>query len=304
LGRDPRAADRTARLSGLSTLTAFVRLGRPLFLGGSFLGFGLGAAVARFDGATVALAPYLWAQTMVLAFHLMVHYANEYYDQAGDALSLRTLFSGGSGVLVAGELPARVALASAGAFGALGVALVARAALAGDGMLAVLGIPIGALSWAYSAPPLRLLARGLGEVDSVAVVAILVPLAGYAAFAHGIAPHPLLATLPGICAMFAMMLCVEVPDVAADTVSGKRNLVVRWGTRRALTVARTAGALAVGGLGVVLVAGFGVVSWIALAAAGMPALIVATLKAPTAPGWGVALYATIALGALVTIANA
>jgi 1,4-dihydroxy-2-naphthoate octaprenyltransferase len=285
-------------------LVAFVRLGRPLFLGGGFVGFALGVAAARFDGAAIALIPYLWAQVLVSAFHVMVHYANEFYDQAGDALSARTLFSGGSGVLVRGELPPRVASVAAAAFGALGSVLVLRAALGGELVLAAVGVAIGVLSWAYSAPPLRLLARGLGEADTVAVVGLLVPLAGYAAFAHAVGPHVLWAAFPGVCAMFAMMLCVEVPDVAADAASGKRNLVVRWGVGRAITVARAACAIAICGLCAVLVAVFGVVLATAVAFASIPALIAATLTAPRAPGWGVAFYAAIGLAGLVAIANA
>ena len=288
----------------MRALVAFIRLGRPLFLGGGFIGFGLGAATARFDGAAIALAPYLWAQALVCAFHAMVHYANEFYDRTGDALATRTPFSGGSGVLVSGQLPARVALTAATAFGAAGTALVIRAALAGDGVLAVLGAGIGVLAWIYSAPPARLLARGLGEADTVLVVGLLVPLAGYAACAHGLGPHALYAALPGSAAMFAMMLCVEIPDVAADAASGKRTLVVRWGVARALGVARGSCALAVGGLCVVLVATFGVAAAIAVALAGIAALIAATLTAPRAPGWGVAFYATIVVGGLVGIANA
>ncbi len=111
--------------------------------------------------------------------------------------------------------------------------------MSGDLWLGCAGLAIGALAWAYSAPPLRLLARGLGELDTVAVVALLVPLAGYATFAHALGTHALLATIPGAFAMFAMMLAVEIPDVAVDKASGKRNLVVRWGVASAAIVART-----------------------------------------------------------------
>jgi 1,4-dihydroxy-2-naphthoate octaprenyltransferase len=75
----------------------------------------------------------------------------------------------------------------------------------------------------------RLLARGLGELDTALVVAILVPLCAYAA--QGTAPdlRAIASTLPGAAAMFAMMLAVEYPDLRADTASGKANLVVRLG---------------------------------------------------------------------------
>ena len=220
-------------------VVAFLRLARPAFLLGGFAGFGLGAAVAHYDGFPIDWRAYFWGQLIVTSFHLMVHFANDYFDQAGDALSSRTAWSGGSGVLPAGTLPPWVALVAARACAGVGLLATLRAALAGETCLAFVGIAIAAGAWTYSAPPLRLLARGLGELDTVAVVAVLVPLAGYASFAHALGTHALIAVLPGAFAMFAMMLSVEVPDVDADAATGKRNLVVRWGVASAAIAART-----------------------------------------------------------------
>lgn len=296
----------------MRALAALVRLGRPHFLAGGFIAFALGAAVARFEGFALTFAAYAAAQAAITAFQLMVHYANDYYDRAGDAFATPTLFSGGSGVLVAGHLPPRVALAAAAVCAAVGTALAAGLALGGAHALAATTMLIGILAWAYSAPPFRLLARGLGELDTVAVVALLVPLAGYATFAHTLGARAVLATLPGAFAMFAMMLCVELPDADADAASGKRNLVVRWGARRALAVACAAAAAAVTALGAVLVAAFGIATALAAGAAIVPALVAFALGAtgrprPPAlvtPLLGVALYGTVVLAALVAIANA
>jgi len=229
----------------LNRFIAFARLARPAFLAGGFTGFALGAAVAHFDGNAIDWRAYLLAQVMVTSFHLMVHFANDYYDQDTDAITVRTAWSGGSGVLPNGELPAWVALAAAIACAGCGTIVVVAEVLAGNVVLAALGVAIGILGWAYSAPPMRLLARGLGELDTIVVVAMLVPLAGYATFAGTLGAHAFAATLPGACAMFAMMLTVEIPDVAADAATGKRNLVVRWGAGRAVLTARLLAAAAV-----------------------------------------------------------
>ncbi len=226
-------------------LLAFARLARPAFLAGGFTGFALGAAVARFDGYAIGLHAYVLGQVLVTSFHVMVHFANDYFDQETDAITTRTAWSGGSGVLPNRELAPHVALNAALVCAACGVSATIAEAASGNVRLAGVGVAIGALSWAYSAPPFRFLARGLGEVDTIAVVAVLVPLAGYAAFAPAFGAHALIATLPGACAMFAMMLTVEIPDIAADAVTGKRNLVVCWGVARALRTARALAALAV-----------------------------------------------------------
>ena len=156
-----------------------------------------------------------------------------------DALTTRTMWSGGSGVLAANEFPRRVALVAALACATVGAFGIVHALVAGNVALALIGVAIGGLAWCYSAPPVRLLARGLGELDTVAVVALLVPLAGLCGVRARHRRARTLATLPGMCAMFAMMISVEIPDAAADGATGKRTLVVRWGAGYAIIVAKT-----------------------------------------------------------------
>ncbi|BDE06996.1 hypothetical protein WPS_22720 [Vulcanimicrobium alpinum] len=285
----------------MAALLAFVRLTRPLFLYGGFAGVALGAAVAAWTGHRLDAATYLWAQAMVTSLHLMVHYANDYFDREGDAHAAQTPWSGGSGVLVAGALPARAALTAALVCGAAGLALALRFAAAGDAVTAVIGVAIAAGAWCYSAPPIRLAARGLGELDTALVVAVLVPCAGYAAFARAIDEPILAAVTPPAFAMFAMMLCVELPDAGADRASGKRTLVVRWGPARAcpLIVASASIAAAVA----VSVAWQTGSTWHALAL--LPAFACAIALArcvrrdphtATMAFWGVALCATVVTG--------
>jgi 1,4-dihydroxy-2-naphthoate polyprenyltransferase len=290
---------------------ALLRLARPVFLIGGFAGFALGAAVARFDGYVLDWRAYLLGQTIVSSFHLMVHFANDFFDRKGDELGTRTFWSGGSGVLAEGVLAPQVALRSALVCAGCGVAATLGAAFAGNLTLAVVSVAIGALSWAYSAPPLRLLARGLGELDSVAVVALLVPLAGYAAFAHGLGTHVLLATIPGASAMFAMILAVEIPDAAADAASGKHNLVVRWGVRGASLAARACASAAVALallIGTTVFAApvtafLGVVPAAVVAAALAAPQFVAQIPFATFPFLGVALYGlTTCAGVVIVLA--
>jgi 1,4-dihydroxy-2-naphthoate polyprenyltransferase len=213
----------------VTSLFAFVRLTRPLFLIGGFTGVALGAAVAAWSGLHVDVATYLLVQALVTAFQLMVHYANDYFDRSGDAFGARTPWSGGSGVLPSGALRPQVALTAAIACAAVGLSIAARFTFAGNPAAGALGVAIFVLAWFYSAPPLRLAARGLGELDTALVVAILVPAIGYAAFAGGLGFVLVAATGPPALAMFVMMLAVELPDAGADLVAGKRTLVVRWG---------------------------------------------------------------------------
>src|SRR5512139_939687 len=91
---------------------AFIQLTRPMFLGGAVLLYALGAALAWTQGVAVNWLHLLLGQLLVTSIQLTTHYANEYYDVEVDAAigSARTPFSGGSGVLVSGQLDRSVAL--------------------------------------------------------------------------------------------------------------------------------------------------------------------------------------------------
>jgi 1,4-dihydroxy-2-naphthoate octaprenyltransferase len=220
----------------LRQVGAFVRLGRPLFLGGGFVLYGLGAAIAAEQGASVRGAVdwrrFVWGQIAITATQLMTHYCNDYWDYEADrANATPTRWSGGSRVLPAGELPRVVALAAALALLVIAVAatayLVARAGAA-PGAAVLLAAAI-LLSWEYSAPPLRLHSTGWGELDVALVVSFLTPLIGFYVQAGRLAALPALAVLPLCCLQFAMLLAIEFPDAAGDAATGKRTLVVRFG---------------------------------------------------------------------------
>ncbi len=219
-----------------SKLIAFIRLGRPLFLGGGFLLYALGAVIAAFHGHPIDGRRYALGQGAVTAFQLMTHYANDYFDYDVDLANLTpTKWSGGSRVLSDGELPRHVALIAAGALGVIGFAVSAVLARdSGSWTLPTL-IAIFVLSWEYSAPPLRMCATGLGELDTAIVVTGLVPWLGFYVQAPDLGGVSMLLLAVGPLALlqFAMLLAIEFPDAAGDAVTGKRTLVVKLGVARA-----------------------------------------------------------------------
>jgi len=212
----------------MQSLLAFIRLSRPHFLMGGVLMFALGAAAAgQFDPVGYALG-----QAMVTAAQVTAHYVNEYADLEPDrAITHRTLFSGGSGVLVGGLLRPSVALRAA--WVSTGLAVCAALALAFSSLpAALLGLVAVLVSWSYSMPPLRLLGSGFGEVAASAVVAGIVPVIGALA-QGGEVTAPLswpIATL--FLVHMAMMLAFELPDLDTDATIGKRVLAVRIGRSR------------------------------------------------------------------------
>lgn len=255
---------------------ALMRLGRPLFLGGSFVLYALGAAVAVTHDHTIDPVLYLLGQAAVVLFQLMTHYANDYFDYKADrANTTSTRWSGGSRVLVGGELPRGVALGVALLLAVVGLGvMLALAGMERTRPLALLALVVAlVLSWEYSAPPLRLHSSGLGELAVALVVTALVPFFGFYLQAPDLVGGRVLvlAVVPLCCLQFAMLLAIEVPDAAGDRAVGKRTLVVRLGTERAtklyvLTVAAAYASLPV------------------LAAAGLPKAVAfaAAVPAPVA----------------------
>jgi 1,4-dihydroxy-2-naphthoate octaprenyltransferase len=228
-------------------IRAFVKLGRPKFLVGGFVFYGLGAALAVVGGARFDASLFAWGQLIVTAAQLMTHYANDYFDLEADrANRTPTRWSGGSRVLPDVALPPGVALGAALVLGvvALGAGL-ALAMRASDRLLLLpLAVVMTTLAWAYSAPPLRLAARGLGELTTAVVVTLCVPLLGYYLQAGEVHPRIFAACLLPCLLQIAMLLAIELPDAAGDAATGKRTLVVRLG---ALTGARLYASLTIAG---------------------------------------------------------
>jgi 1,4-dihydroxy-2-naphthoate octaprenyltransferase len=213
----------------------------------------------------------------------MTHYANDYFDLSADeANTTPTRWSGGSRVLPSGILSPRVALIAARVLGAVGLVLTAIIAIHGrtsGGALAAAGVLLTAeiLAWTYSAPPVALHSRGLGELATALVVTGLTPLA---AFVLQMRDVPRIAAslgtlgavlVPLVGLQFAMLLSIEFPDALGDATVGKRTLVVRLGS-----------AIGAGLCGAVLVAVYGALPF--LATLGAPAMVVwaAALPAPIA----------------------
>ncbi len=222
--------------SATSTWTRFgalVRLGRPRFLAGGVVLYGLGALLAarpgRWDWPSYALG-----QAAITATQLMTHYCNDYFDLDADRGNRTpTRWSGGSRVLPDGELSPRVALTTAASLGLLAVSLDLWVLLRGQtspGTPLLLAMAL-VLSWQYSAPPLRLHGRGLGPLTSALVVGGLTPLVGFGMQAGAWSGPPLLAVLPLMLAQFAMILSLDIPDRDGDAAARKTTIAVLLGQR-------------------------------------------------------------------------
>ncbi len=257
-------------MSTLRSLYYFVRLGRPLFLAGGFVFHALGVSAARFHGVALNWPALLWGQAAITATQLMTHYRNDYFDLEADRANRSyTYWSGGSRVLPDGLLPPRVALAAALALAAVALTAVAVLGLFIQPAPWTLLLPLLSLllAWGYSAPPLRLNARGAGELTVAVIVPVLTPLVGYTLQTGSPGGLPLLAAFPLACLQVCMVLSVHLPDAAGDRAVDKRTLVVRLGPAGAARLYLGCLALA-----------YGVLPF--LAALGLPKLVALAVMLP------------------------
>lgn len=215
-----------------------LRLGRPHFLVAGLAFVALGAALALHAGARLDPLAVALAQAAVTATQWGVHYGNEAHDVAADrANARRTRLAGGTGLIVAGRVSVQAALAASRLLFAL--AIVAAAALAWRSPAsALVSAPMAALAWAYSAPPVRLCARGLGEAATGLIVAGLVP--ALVTVPAGVPLSALWPLAPLMLQVAALVAVLSLPDVDGDAAVGKRTLAVRLGPRRTRRVLQAA----------------------------------------------------------------
>lgn len=205
---------------------------RPAFLWLTVVGCALGTATAWAGG--LAIDPWLALAATVLAVlaHAAGNVLNDLHDARNGADAANTAgvypFTGGSRLIQNGEASERETAALAMALlwllvpGGLLLAWQVGSGVIGIGLAGLL------LVWAYSAPPLQLMSRGLGEL-AVALAWFLVVVGADLVQRRHWAPAPASAAT-GFAAMVAALLLINgVPDAAGDARVGKRTLAVRLG---------------------------------------------------------------------------
>ena len=222
----------------MGNLTDTIRIGRFRFLIAGFLLFAMGSLAAVYGGSAFDLNRFLFGYLAVASGHLSVSYSNEYFDRDSDRFGTPSAFSGGSGVLVR-----RPELAG----GAYRLAILLIGLSLGTGLAYAIIYPeslsvfplvlIGNLmGWYYSAPPLRFVARGWGEMATALSFGIILPGMGYLVIAGKFDPLFAAFSVPLLCYGWYFIMTVEIPDEEADRRAGKLTLIAKRGRRFGLQV--------------------------------------------------------------------
>lgn len=207
---------------------AFIRLSRFYFLPMPMLTYLLGVTVAERERGNLDMQRLFAGLAIQLLVQLSVSYTNDYWDMPTDRINMRrTLLTGGSGELTTGLLSPWIALAAA-------------AICQGTALLLAVWMGLSATSWLlliialsaavfYTMPPLKLAWRGLGELTTALVGALIVPAWAYSVQTGRVSGDLLLLTVPLVLFVMTLFIAIAAPDVEADRQVGKRTLIVRVG---------------------------------------------------------------------------
>jgi 1,4-dihydroxy-2-naphthoate polyprenyltransferase len=227
------------------------------------LGILIAASHGIFDLASAALT-VIGASFVQLGLNV----ANDVFDTvqgADDANVTPTKFSGGSRVIQYGLVTLRqMATLATVCYVAAAVIGLVLLATRGSAALLVIGVVGFIVSLGYTAPPLKFVYRGLGEIAVAVGFGPLMLLGAYVVQTRGaLAWEPFVASIP-IALLVALILYVnEIPDRRGDAHAGKRTLPVRF-SRSAV----------IGGYNVAVVAAYvAVVAGVVAALLPIPALL-------------------------------
>ncbi len=207
-------------------------------------GFLVITAVACVLGASVAVAcghdPNAWTALAALLLAVLMHAAanviNDYHDalNGADAANTQGLFpfTGGARLIQNGHVTTQDTHNLAKALMIFLIPCGLLLAVKTGGGLVVLGLAGLLLGWAYSAPPLALMTRGLGEASVAIAWGLVVVGADYVQRKHFFV-IPVAVAVSFALLVGNILVINGFPDALADAHVGKRTLVVRLGARRA-----------------------------------------------------------------------
>jgi 1,4-dihydroxy-2-naphthoate octaprenyltransferase len=223
-----------------SKLSILFLASRPKFLVASAAPVLVGSALAFATAHVFSPHLFVLALLAIMFLHSGANIANDYFDHTSrnDWLNKNpTPFSGGRRYIQDGILSPKatliLSLSALAAGSAIGIVIVY---LTRSIFILVLGL-IGLLGgFFYTAPPLRLGYRSVGE-PAIAILFGILPVYGSYYLQTGTVDIiPLTSAIIVGILIFLVILINEFPDIAADAAVNKRTLVVRFGVPASIWV--------------------------------------------------------------------
>ena len=225
--------------AGLGTL---LLAARPQYLGASVAPVLVGSALGYAATGSFSVGLFVLATLAIMALHAGANVVNDYFDHVSqnDWVNQNpTPFSGGSRFIQNGLLSPKATLLVGLAYLAIGsgigliiVFLTQSAFVLGIGLAGVLG------AFFYTAGPIQLGYRGVGEIVIGFLFGILPVFGSYYLQARSVDILPLLPALIVAILIFLVILINEFPDLAADRQVNKRTMIVAFGVPVSIGVYR------------------------------------------------------------------
>jgi 1,4-dihydroxy-2-naphthoate polyprenyltransferase len=207
-------------------IAKYLKMIRLHIVAGGIVAFTVGALLALVNGGVFVPLRFVVFYMMIFFGDLSTHFGNDYFDVEADRLSNKKSVLSGSKVLVANPQmmrSVRVISLSLLCLSLLSAVLAVAFQLAPVEFLLV-AVGVNFLGWFYSAPPIRFVSRGLGEVAIALAVGVGIPAAGYlSAMGHYDGWFGLFA-LPFLLYGFMLAFSLEAPDTHMDRLSDKKTL--------------------------------------------------------------------------------
>ena len=214
-------------------LPRILRIIRVHIVLGGVLAFFLGSLLAIAEGGSFDVTKFVLCYAVVLLGDLSTHYSNDFFDVDVDKYSEQRKFFAGSKVLVHNPnlqpLARSISVSLLLLSNALAICLVLFLAIPFEFFIIFLGASLA--GWFYSAPPLRLVSRGLGEIIIACVTGFAIPALGYLALRGQFDPLFLCFAVPFTMYGLILSLSLAASDIEIDRKGLKRTIAVRKGAR-------------------------------------------------------------------------
>jgi 1,4-dihydroxy-2-naphthoate polyprenyltransferase len=228
-----------------STIIKIIKLGRPQYLAGDFLLFIMGALLAVLLNAEFVWSKFILGYSILLTAHLAVHYSNDYFDFEVDSYTGSNFITGGSGVLV--KNPELKKFSIRFSLFLMGLSIFLAAAFT-----FIFNYPItfflfllfgNLLAWYYTAPPIKLVYRRLGEVANIIAVVIFLGT-GYFAMMGTLDLPFAIFSIPVIFFQIIFINSFELPTLEGDKLGNKITWIVSKGRKFGFKLNAICGVLA------------------------------------------------------------
>jgi len=212
-------------------ITKLAKIARLHIVLGGVFAFSIGALLGITDSGIADPLKIVLFYAIVFFGDLSTHYSNDYFDAKEDRLLVRKKVFSGKKILVNNPDLCNTAKSTSILFLIISnvLAIIAITFKIAPVELLVITLVANLLGWFYSAPPIRLVSRGLGEIIIALATGFIIPGVGYLAVAGQFSNLFMVFLLPFIFYGFILALSLEAPDIKTDSRTGKKNIGVRMG---------------------------------------------------------------------------